>query len=239
MTSQRPLFSSSDLLYFTSQTYPSNYEPQTLFPHHNSTNLQILKGKSLHKISNYNLNQYVQPSRWGFIPHLDRAQLYSLPLSLPHQTTAHPTQIVFLSCTLQKQIFHLNPQHSVHITLYNRFLTSFPEQISTTTAIMGAQDVLSRKTGVIVGDDVLALFKYAQEHKFAIPAIVSPHHSMRTLRDHSQECISLLCKATRSQLIELLILCKGCDCAVWEIPMKGAFSGTSLKVSLNQHPNAS
>jgi len=36
---------------------------------------------------------------------------------------------------------------------------------------MGAQDVLSRKTGVIVGDDVLALFKYAQEKKFAIPAI--------------------------------------------------------------------
>lgn len=37
---------------------------------------------------------------------------------------------------------------------------------------MGAKDVLSRKTGVIVGDDVLKLFNYAQEHKFAIPAIV-------------------------------------------------------------------
>ncbi|KAI9815258.1 MAG: Fructose-bisphosphate aldolase 1 [Pycnora praestabilis] len=36
---------------------------------------------------------------------------------------------------------------------------------------MGAKDVLSRKTGVIVGDDVLKLFNYAQEHKFAIPAI--------------------------------------------------------------------
>jgi len=36
---------------------------------------------------------------------------------------------------------------------------------------MGAQDVLSRKTGVIVGDDVLKLFNYAQEHTFAIPAI--------------------------------------------------------------------
>ncbi|KAL1589948.1 Fructose-bisphosphate aldolase 1 [Cladosporium halotolerans] len=34
-----------------------------------------------------------------------------------------------------------------------------------------AQSVLSRKTGVIVGDDVRALFKYAQEKKFAIPAI--------------------------------------------------------------------
>jgi len=34
-----------------------------------------------------------------------------------------------------------------------------------------AQSVLKRKTGVIVGDDVLALFNYAQEHKFAIPAI--------------------------------------------------------------------
>lgn len=36
---------------------------------------------------------------------------------------------------------------------------------------MGCQEVLKRKTGVIVGDDVLALFKYAKEHKFAIPAI--------------------------------------------------------------------
>ncbi|TEY84010.1 hypothetical protein BOTCAL_0023g00310 [Botryotinia calthae] len=36
---------------------------------------------------------------------------------------------------------------------------------------MGCTDVLSRKSGVIVGDDVLNLFKYAQEHNFAIPAI--------------------------------------------------------------------
>ncbi|KAF2473322.1 uncharacterized protein BDR25DRAFT_302266 [Lindgomyces ingoldianus] len=36
---------------------------------------------------------------------------------------------------------------------------------------MGAKDVLSRKTGVIVGDDVLKLFNYAQEKGFAIPAI--------------------------------------------------------------------
>lgn len=36
---------------------------------------------------------------------------------------------------------------------------------------MGVTDVLSRKSGVIVGDDVLALFKYAREHKFALPAI--------------------------------------------------------------------
>jgi fructose-bisphosphate aldolase class II len=38
---------------------------------------------------------------------------------------------------------------------------------------MGVKDILSRKEGVIVGDDVLNLFKYAQEHNFAIPAIVS------------------------------------------------------------------
>lgn len=36
---------------------------------------------------------------------------------------------------------------------------------------MGVQQVLKRKTGVIVGDDVRALFDYAKEHKFAIPAI--------------------------------------------------------------------
>ncbi|KAF3909435.1 hypothetical protein AA313_de0202308 [Arthrobotrys entomopaga] len=36
---------------------------------------------------------------------------------------------------------------------------------------MGAQDVLTRKTGVITGDDVMALFKHARENKYAIPAI--------------------------------------------------------------------
>jgi fructose-bisphosphate aldolase class II len=41
---------------------------------------------------------------------------------------------------------------------------------------MGVSDVLSRKTGVIVGDDVLNLFKYAREHQFAIPAIVCFAH---------------------------------------------------------------
>ena len=37
---------------------------------------------------------------------------------------------------------------------------------------MGATDILSRKSGVIVGDDVLKLFQYAREKQFAIPAIV-------------------------------------------------------------------
>ena len=36
---------------------------------------------------------------------------------------------------------------------------------------MTVKDILSRKSGVIVGDDVKALFEYAREHKFAIPAI--------------------------------------------------------------------
>merc|ERR1711939_1248206 len=39
------------------------------------------------------------------------------------------------------------------------------------TVNMGVKDVLSRKEGVIVGDDVLALFKHAQENNYAIPAI--------------------------------------------------------------------
>lgn len=38
---------------------------------------------------------------------------------------------------------------------------------------MGVLDKLSRKTGVITGDDVLRLFQYCQEKTFAIPAIVS------------------------------------------------------------------
>lgn len=37
---------------------------------------------------------------------------------------------------------------------------------------MGATEVLSRKSGVIYGDDVKALFQYASEKQFAIPAIV-------------------------------------------------------------------
>lgn len=37
---------------------------------------------------------------------------------------------------------------------------------------MGVLEKLSRKSGVIVGDDVLRLFEYAQEQQFAIPAIV-------------------------------------------------------------------
>lgn len=37
---------------------------------------------------------------------------------------------------------------------------------------MGVLEKLSRKSGVIVGDDVLKLFQYAQEKQFAIPAIV-------------------------------------------------------------------
>jgi len=36
---------------------------------------------------------------------------------------------------------------------------------------MGAKDVLSRKTGVIVGDDVLALFNDCKKRGYAIPAI--------------------------------------------------------------------
>ena len=36
---------------------------------------------------------------------------------------------------------------------------------------MGAQEVLKRKAGVLYGEDVLKLFKYAQEKTFAIPAI--------------------------------------------------------------------
>ncbi|KAL4810300.1 hypothetical protein BDV18DRAFT_130718 [Aspergillus unguis] len=36
---------------------------------------------------------------------------------------------------------------------------------------MGVIEKLSRKAGVIVGDDVLRLFEYAQEQKFALPAI--------------------------------------------------------------------
>jgi len=35
----------------------------------------------------------------------------------------------------------------------------------------GAQSVLSRKTGVITGDDVLALFQHAKDNGYAIPAI--------------------------------------------------------------------
>ena len=38
---------------------------------------------------------------------------------------------------------------------------------------MGVLEQLSRKSGVIVGDDVLRLFQHAKANKYAIPAIVS------------------------------------------------------------------
>lgn len=37
---------------------------------------------------------------------------------------------------------------------------------------MGVLEKLNRKAGVIVGDDVLRLFEYAQQKEFALPAIV-------------------------------------------------------------------
>jgi hypothetical protein len=60
---------------------------------------------------------------------------------------------------------------SLDFTYY--LILFFPRPPETTKNM--AQNILSRKTGVIVGDDVLNLFKYAQEKKFAIPAIVSRH----------------------------------------------------------------
>ena len=47
---------------------------------------------------------------------------------------------------------------------------------------MGAQDVLQRKTGVIVGNDVLNLFKYCHEKGFAIPAIVRAYRALNFMR---------------------------------------------------------
>ncbi|KAK9379500.1 uncharacterized protein V2V93DRAFT_47195 [Kockiozyma suomiensis] len=43
--------------------------------------------------------------------------------------------------------------------------------LSLSACKMSVTDVLKRKSGVIVGDDVLNLFNYAQEKGFAIPAI--------------------------------------------------------------------
>lgn len=56
---------------------------------------------------------------------------------------------------------------------------------------MGATDVLTRKTGVIVGDDVLNLFKYAKETGFAIPAIVSDDTSFCPLGTDSGRMLPL------------------------------------------------
>lgn len=53
---------------------------------------------------------------------------------------------------------------------------------------MGAKEVLSRKSGVIVGDDVLKLFNYAQEHNFAIPAIVSQTNPVAPDLLHISQC---------------------------------------------------
>jgi hypothetical protein len=72
---------------------------------------------------------------------------------------------------------HLNRHYSqrtsfclYHLLFDSKRVTQL-HSLTPTRANMGAQDVLTRKTGVIVGDDVLNLFKYAQQKGFAIPAI--------------------------------------------------------------------
>jgi hypothetical protein len=90
-----------------------------------------------------------------------KAPNWSLSFSLSTSITDHPTvNIEFLS-----PLCHIPPSDPV--------LTSSIE-----LERMGAKDVLTRKTGVIVGDDVLNLFKYAKEKGFAIPAIVCAHLSV-------------------------------------------------------------
>lgn len=58
---------------------------------------------------------------------------------------------------------------------YTFHIYNFPtlRRYKPSIVIMGVLEQLSRKAGVITGDDVLRLFEYAQEQKFALPAIVS------------------------------------------------------------------
>jgi hypothetical protein len=53
-------------------------------------------------------------------------------------------------------------------------LQIYTNQFICTNFTMGVLEQLNRKSGVIVGDDVLRLFEYAKQKGFAIPAIVSP-----------------------------------------------------------------
>lgn len=61
------------------------------------------------------------------------------------------SQLFLVSSLPPFKLFYYNPHHQFPLKMVLEFL--------------------SRKTGVIVGDDVLKLFEYAQEKKFAIPAI--------------------------------------------------------------------
>ncbi|KAK8214416.1 hypothetical protein IWZ01DRAFT_499809 [Phyllosticta capitalensis] len=61
------------------------------------------------------------------------------------------------------------PFSSHRITINHHTLPTL--HLSDQSIIMGATDVLSRKSGVIYGEDVYKLFKYCQQHNFAIPAI--------------------------------------------------------------------
>ena len=94
----------------------------------------------------------------------------------PPRRCSHPTASV-LCCSPRK-----NKNKSARRTRLSLFcpITDYPQDQKTSTSnpphsttTMGVLDVLTRKSGVIVGDDVLKLFNYAQEHNFAIPAIVS------------------------------------------------------------------
>ncbi|QGA12925.1 hypothetical protein EYB26_000570 [Talaromyces marneffei] len=63
------------------------------------------------------------------------------------------------------------PQYSVYLRCDHRIHRFKLPVNSIQKNNMGVLDKLSRKSGVIVGDDVLNLFKYCQEKQFAIPAI--------------------------------------------------------------------
>jgi hypothetical protein len=79
-------------------------------------------------------------------PHLHRHG----PLFLNTITSFHPAASLLKTSAIDPHAF-----------LYQ--LTSANLNQTTSIFIMGARDVLSRKAGVIVGDDVLNLFNYAQK----------------------------------------------------------------------------
>ena len=83
---------------------------------------------------------------------------------------------LFLSLSLCSTLLYSTLSSLYSSTLFYSSLLYYSTLLySTTLYIMGLLDQLSRKAGVIAGDDVLRLFEYAQEKKFALPAVVSLH----------------------------------------------------------------
>ncbi|KAG0131173.1 hypothetical protein HOY82DRAFT_485632, partial [Tuber indicum] len=96
--------------------------------------------------------------------HSSQARFQALPT--PLQKEHFPHQQLFLPLPYIISLFlYSSPVNTLSLKIF----LHLPLKLKSNLSLIDQS--ASQKSGVIVGDDVLNLFKYAKEHKFAIPAI--------------------------------------------------------------------